>query len=116
MQKNQQVSEYIQNQPPLQKEICQALRDMIATKSPELVEELKWYSPVYTKQNGSGVCHIKANLHDVNFGFDQGAHLKDPRHLLIGTGKNMRHVKFKQLSEIDFEYLAMLLHQTISLK
>lgn len=29
----------------------------------------------------------------LNVGFFQGAHLPDPQHLLLGTGKRMRHVK-----------------------
>lgn len=29
----------------------------------------------------------------INVGFFYGAHLHDPAHILLGTGKNMRHVK-----------------------
>jgi hypothetical protein len=37
----------------------------------------------------------------VNVGFFQGAALRDPNHLLQGTGKFMRHVKLKPGTAID---------------
>ncbi|HEY4354474.1 MAG TPA: DUF1801 domain-containing protein [Acidobacteriaceae bacterium] len=37
----------------------------------------------------------------VNVGFFQGASLRDPAHLLQGSGKFMRHVKLKPGMEID---------------
>ena len=41
------------------------------------------------------VCHIAVYPKHVNLGFNQGAHLADPRGILQGTGKNVRHVTLK---------------------
>lgn len=39
--------------------------------------------------------HVGAFSAHVNVAFFYGAHLYDPHRLLIGTGRNMRHVKLK---------------------
>ena len=45
----------------------------------------------------------------VNVGFFQGASLRDPAHLLQGTGKFMRHVKLKPGVPNDGDALAELI-------
>ncbi|MBX5463708.1 MAG: DUF1801 domain-containing protein [Steroidobacteraceae bacterium] len=45
----------------------------------------------------------------VNVGFFLGAHLKDPAHLLEGTGKRMRHVKLKPGAPLDSKALGALI-------
>ncbi|MEZ4587089.1 MAG: DUF1801 domain-containing protein [Gemmatimonadales bacterium] len=44
----------------------------------------------------------------VNVGFFQGAALPDPRRLLRGSGKHMRHVRVEPGREADAEALAAL--------
>jgi hypothetical protein len=45
----------------------------------------------------------------VNVGFFRGAELADPDHLLVGTGKRMRHVKLRPESEVDAASLTKLI-------
>lgn len=45
----------------------------------------------------------------VNLGFFKGTSLPDPNKLLRGTGKNLRHVKFKTGDSIDSEDVRALL-------
>jgi hypothetical protein len=45
----------------------------------------------------------------VNVGFFHGAELDDPRGLLEGTGKRMRHVKIKPGIDLDSPALATLI-------
>ena len=45
----------------------------------------------------------------VNVGFFTGAFLDDPRKLLEGTGKRMRHIKIHPGQEIDSAALAALI-------
>ena len=46
----------------------------------------------------------------VNVGFFRGAELPDPKRLLEGTGKFMRHVKLAPGRKIDHEALSQLIH------
>jgi hypothetical protein len=48
-----------------------------------------------------GYAYIMPMRGYVNLGFYQGAVLADPRGLLEGTGKGLRHVKVRSLAEAD---------------
>jgi hypothetical protein len=110
---NEEATRYIEALPSPQKEICQRLRDMIATKFPALKEQFKWSRPVYSSKSVD-VCYMVANRSDVNFGFDFGTKLHDAQGLLEGTGINKRHLKFKSVEELDLDYAEQLLAEAIS--
>jgi hypothetical protein len=44
-----------------------------------------------------------------NVGFFRGSQLQDPKHLLLGTGKRMRHVRVKPGEELDSDALSALI-------
>jgi hypothetical protein len=52
--------------------------------------------------------YVNAFTHHVNVGFFLGSELEDPRRLLEGTGKFMRHVKLRPGQEVDSTALKML--------
>jgi hypothetical protein len=47
--------------------------------------------------------------------FSKGSQLNDPQQQLKGSGKNRRHINFKQIDEIDFSYLKELIAQSSKL-
>jgi hypothetical protein len=53
--------------------------------------------------------YVNAFTSHVNVGFFCGAVLADPRHLLEGTGKFMRHVKLRPEVEVDAAALRNLI-------
>ena len=111
---NQQVTTFISSLNSPQKEICQQLRMMIKTNFPEIEEKWGWSRPLYATPAGY-VCYMVANKHDVNFGFEYGVRLTDPKGLLMGTGINQRHLKIRKLDDLDLEYYQQLLAQAIKL-
>ncbi|MBL0024290.1 MAG: DUF1801 domain-containing protein [Saprospiraceae bacterium] len=51
--------------------------------------------------------------HHVNLGFNYGADLPDPHHLLEGTGKLFRHVKIKSVEQLKDKNLTdLIVHST----
>lgn len=50
----------------------------------------------------------------VNVGFNHGASLPDPKGLLEGTGKNLRHVKLKDVEAVNNPALRTLLKAELS--
>jgi hypothetical protein len=58
-----------------------------------------------------GVCLIAVFARHVNLGFMRGAQLQDRARVLKGTGKMMRHVSLKRLSDLDRPELRVLLRQ-----
>jgi hypothetical protein len=47
------------------------------------------------------VCHISVFTKHVNLAFPHGADLEDAGRVLRGTGKAMRHITLKKLSDLD---------------
>jgi hypothetical protein len=53
--------------------------------------------------------YVNAFKAHVNVGFFRGAEIADPRHLLEGTGKLMRHVKLTPECDVDATALTKLI-------
>ncbi|MCS7036153.1 MAG: DUF1801 domain-containing protein [Saprospiraceae bacterium] len=67
-----------------------------------------------TEKNMRGeICYIKPLKDSVNLGFFHGANLEDPQNLLRGTGKSLRHVKFKKREEIDLDAVKRLIEAAL---
>jgi len=109
---SKEVSEYISSLPEDKKEIVKALREIILSVDPSLTESLKWKQPVYSKKGD--ICYLFPAGNHVNLGFYRAIELKDPKKILEGTGKNMRHIKIWGLENIDKEYFWELVSDAIS--
>jgi uncharacterized protein YdeI (YjbR/CyaY-like superfamily) len=67
-----------------------------------LTEELKWYQPCYTLQNGI-ILLISAFKEYCALAFFKGSLLKDPKGILVRPGENsqaMRQIRFTDVQEI----------------
>ena len=107
------VEEYIAKQTPDQQAVLRKLRTLVRKAAPKLSEQIKWGFPWYVDKEN--VCVIMAAGTWVDLGFYRGTDLKDPKGLLEGSGKGMRHIKVHNLSEIDEQYFTDLVKQAASL-
>jgi hypothetical protein len=105
---------YIARLPAAQQEIAVALRELIRKAAPQLEETVKWGYPCFL--GSEKVCSIMAFKDHVNLAFFRGAELADPHGLLEGTGKGMRHVKFRSVSDIRAKTLAALVKAAAQLE
>ena len=55
--------------------------------------------------------HISVYGGHVNLGFNRGTELKDPKKLLQGSGKAIRHFTVKNFNELQKTYVAELLNE-----
>lgn len=109
----QSVDSYVAKLKSPQRETVQALRTFIRENSPELKEQIKWGNPCYTLKGN--VCWILAYGDHTDFGFFRGTSLDDPRGLLEGTGKGLRHVKIWKPEDVRPDNLVPLLRQAVAL-
>jgi hypothetical protein len=107
------VDAYLESLSADQAEIVSALRRIVTKAEPKAKESFKWAQPVY--ESGDPFCYVKAFKNAVNFGFWRGVDLDDPMGRLEGSGEKMRHVKIRQLSEIDEEMFAGFVKQAVQL-
>ncbi len=103
---SEQLSDYLEKIPSTQHGVIRALDEVITSSAPKLTSSLKWGNLTYS--GSANVCSIVAHAQHINVQFFQGVHLADPRGLLVGTGKEMRHIKITSESDIDAGYLKAL--------
>ena len=86
--------------------IARSLRAMIRGVDVSTVETVRLGDNAATygvgpKKMTDGYAYIMPMRGYVNLGFYQGAMLADPKRLLEGTGKSLRHVKLRSLTDAN---------------
>lgn len=105
---------YLKDQTPRNRVIISALRSFVKRTSPRLSEAVKWGNGCWVGASGP-VAYVYSATGYVQFGFFRGSALKDPKELLEGEGKYVRHIKVRGRSEIDERAFAALLKQAARL-
>jgi Domain of unknown function (DU1801) len=92
-----------------------AVRRFVLAEYPRATESIyDAYSAVaigysFTGRLKESFCHIAVYGTRVNLGFNRGADLADPRGILEGTGKQIRHVTIRAAGDLKDAYLRRLL-------
>jgi hypothetical protein len=98
---------YLAAYDPHVSDLTLALREMILEEAPAAIESIvKSYAVAigfsFTgKPLKDGFCHIVTYATHVNLGFNRGALLPDPKRILVGKGKSIRHVTIKDHRELE---------------
>ena len=80
-------------------QITDALHAIVRAAAPDAELTKKWGQDVYVL--GKMLCAIATHTAHVNLVFFQGAELPDPKGLLEGTGKAVRHMKLRAPGDVD---------------
>ena len=110
MNYNQTVTDYISKAPDNQIAILETLRELIHKSVPGTTEEIKWRMPVFKKTKN--FTYLSFSKNHVTLGFYNLNEEQDPKKLLEGEGKTMRHVKIKSLEDIDQKQFSTWLKAT----
>jgi hypothetical protein len=102
--------DYLEDQGPKSQEIIRALRKLVRRVEPGLSETVKWGNGCWIGQKGP-VAYVHTDTGCVQFGFFNGSSLKDPKGLLEGKGRYVRHTKVRAPADIDQRAFAALLRQ-----
>jgi hypothetical protein len=111
------VDEFLDTYTPPVQEIARRLRTLVLEIMPDAVEQVDVPGKLLgygTSATYAGtVCVIMPLKDSVNLGFARGTSLPDPDHLLTGTGKNARHIKFKSFGETNNPAVRALLESAV---
>lgn len=102
--------DYLEGQSPKNQAIIRALRQFVKRVELGLSEAVKWGNGCWVGKNGP-VAYVYSDTHYVQFGFFRGSALRDPRGLLEGKAKYVRHIKVHDATEIDERAFAALIGQ-----
>ena len=97
--KKSKKSHYVDDQNPEMRKVVKALRSMVKKILPSTRITLNsWGIPTFEAE--APFCLYMVSKNHVTFGFHNGAALADPSRLLEGTGKNIRHVKLRTVTDL----------------
>ena len=102
--------DYLAGQLKKNQSLIRALRRFVKRAALRLEESVKWGNGVWVKGKAP-VSYVYSAPDHVQFGFFRGASLKDPKGLLRGKGRYVRHVRLTKTAEIDEKALRALLKQ-----
>ena len=95
------VTAFINQQPPKLRNILSALRTTILQSGLSIEESIKYGLPFYSYYGQ--LCFLNPRDEIVLLGLCKGAALSNTQGLLEGDGKEVRHVRIRNLSDIHQE-------------
>lgn len=102
------IDAYVAKRNPKLKPVTDAVRALVRKAVPKSREAINpWGVPIF-EWNGP-LCYIMVGKNHVTFGFPRGTSMQDSSRLLKGTGKNMRHVKLREISQVHDANLKQLI-------
>jgi hypothetical protein len=118
-QKHGKFKDILDIASPALRPICESLRSLVASQHADFVEVV-WPNHkiasfgVGPKKLTQHYAYIAVQSLHINLGFYHGSSLADPAGLLEGTGKELRHVKIRDISSAGSVAIASLLRQAIA--
>ena len=102
--------DYAADQSLKNQAIIRALRRFVRRVEPGLSEAVKWGNGCWIGKDRP-VAYVYSDTEYVQFGFFRGSSLKDPKGVLEGKGRYVRHIKVRDPSAIDQRAFTPLLGQ-----
>jgi len=108
------VDEFVERKvQPEFRPVVAAVRDLMKEYAPKANEAISYGIPMYglTKP----LAWINPSKTGITFGFREGAYFEDRYGLLRGTGKHAKHVRMKNLREVNKPALKYYIKQALKL-
>jgi hypothetical protein len=102
--------DYQADQTSRNRAVIRALRSFVKRAQPKLDEAVKWGNGCWIGPDGP-VAYVYSADEYVQFGFFYGSSLDDPKGLLEGKAKYVRHIKVRNAKDIDTRSFTALLKQ-----
>ena len=108
------VDEFVKSKvlPELQPVVAM-LRELMRETAPDATEGIHYGIPMY--KGRKIVAYINPTKKDITFGFSHGGEFEDKFKLLRGKGKVSKHVKIKNLQNVNKEALRYYIRQALEL-
>jgi len=97
---------------PEQREMARILRALVQSASPDLMASVKWGNLMFTHE-GTHAVAMQMHKDHANLQIFNGASLVDRFPELEGTGRGMRHVRFRYRLPVDEELVRELVQACI---
>ena len=108
------VDEFVEDKVlPEYRPVVAAIRSLMKETAPGAKEVISYGTPMYIRNKT--LAWITPNKNGITFGFMHGASFEDKYGLLRGTAKHAKHVKMKNLDQVNRPALKYYVKQAIKL-
>lgn len=98
-QRNPEVDAWFERYDNPQKDLVQAVRDVVLDSDDRVTETIKWQAPTFMFEGNIASFYPRSKQH-VSLMFHRGAELPDPSGLLEGEGDTSRVAKFSDADDL----------------
>jgi hypothetical protein len=106
---------YMKDENPELRKVVRALHSLVKSTMPGTKETVNsWGIPTFEAPDP--FCFYMVGQNHITFGFHFGTSLEDPEGLLVGTGKNIRHVKLRTVEDLKRKGVKKLVRAAARLK
>lgn len=105
---------YLKDQPRANQVVIRALRQLVKRAAPSLEEAVKYGNGCWL-QGKYPIAYVYAAQDHTQLGFMAGSSLRDPKGLLVGNARFVRHVRLASTKDIVERELVALLDQAVKL-
>jgi hypothetical protein len=110
------VQRFLLHLPAKKSEAAAQLRDLALSVDEKIEDTIKWNNLTFMVDGVSfAFIYTYRTVDYINFGFFEGVRLKDPKHLLEGTGKGMRHIKVYDVASIPTKKIQQWIKECVAL-
>lgn len=106
---NENISKYIFDAPTEQRNIMETIREIIHIEVPYCIENFKWGRPIFSTKDD--LIYFKSEKKYFTLGFFNFHKIINNANLLEGTGKNMRHIKIKNINDLNIDIVRDMIKQ-----
>ena len=113
------LREYLEPYDASIRRLFLATRNVVLSAAPDATELIyDAYNAVsvaysFTDRLKEAFCHVAAYRAYVNLGFNNGAALADPEHLLVGSGARIRHIRIAKIDDLELPGVEKLVRAAV---
>jgi len=108
------IETWFDNLRPEQKDMARRLRELVSAAAPELMSSVKWGNLMFTHEGTHAVAIVMHKDH-ANLQIFNGAALADRYPELEGSGKGVRHLRFRYRYPVDEELVREVVRACVEL-
>lgn len=113
---NVTIKDWLDKPPTKKRNLALKLMGIALSSDSDITADIKWGNITFSSPSGNIAWILNYKTTDyINFGFFKGAKLSDPKRLLEGTGRSLRHQKIRSEEDIDKKQIGLWMKDSMRL-
>lgn len=109
------IEKFLASLPEEKRDLALKVRDIILEADKSITEDIKWGNLSFMSNGNIGFIYTYKSVPYINLGYMRAVELTDPKKLLEGTGKGMRHIKISSVKDINKKQIAAWTREAVRL-